>query len=635
MKNIITNIVSIALIIWIGMSEVIAQQIIFDQGIRAGEITAFPVINKPNDYYYLSDKIVLSKHANGQPQFSFIKYAKNTDSETTSTSFSESNKAGGVLHALVELSVSEEIKSEAERELRRVNPNAKLLGPIIYKSGRISIISSIIGEDGSLTQKVVGIGSAPILEGQKAAVSVLLTKEGADILWATFQTPTPDLSFQFEMDAKGFLSPKRVKIEADFEQIYKHTSFEAAVVTPVLAAEIKTAFDDLSNSGAIKVEQIGEDADLNKLKETAYNQLVNLMFDKVGGQSVANLNAILPNQKSMLDRATEMLGKARTEARTENARLRTEATARAERNRRARERSRSAMDSIYRARGVSYKAVNQPTSVDDEPDVNEVPIPGLAVAASFQMKQIKRTGKYVIDLNKYTEDVKSFPFAENIGGFIAGCTSCFNRINIEEDLYKQRDIQASLSDISSDDFGPYISNVEVLLQKKHQNGEVTNANAIISKNTFNTKANLFIMQYGWKGDDDRAKWLKYNYKTRWTFSGGHVVENVWKEQEFGTIPLSPPLVKKDIYVEIDPTFAQENNIRAAEVKIYYKIGERESQKLIKLNISNNEMSKSVQIILPKDTDDYKFEMVLFVKGSAPIKKAKTLSNFGSIYIDSL
>ena len=31
-----------------------------------------------------------------------------------------------------------------------------------------------------------------------------LTKLGAKILWESFQTPTPDISFSFEMDVTGF-----------------------------------------------------------------------------------------------------------------------------------------------------------------------------------------------------------------------------------------------------------------------------------------------------------------------------------------------------------------------------------------------------------------------------------------------
>jgi hypothetical protein len=107
-------------------------------------------------------------------------------------------------------------------------------------------------------------------------------------------------------------------IEADFERIYQHEAINAAVVSPVMAAEIKMAFDELFDSGAIRLTQIGEDEELNKLKETAYKQLMNLMFDKVGGTGIPQLNKLLPkNKKGMLDRATEMLAKARKEARDE------------------------------------------------------------------------------------------------------------------------------------------------------------------------------------------------------------------------------------------------------------------------------------------------------------------------------
>jgi hypothetical protein len=244
-----------------------AQQILFDKGIRAGALTVFPELSNPDNYYYLSDKIQVSKHPDGSPEFSFMRYVRNTAPGNTTNAITETNQAGGVLHVLVNLAVPEEMIREARQELLRINGSAKLMGPIIFKSGKVAVISSVIGDNGELTRKVVGLGSAPILEGEKAAVSVLLTKEGADILWATFQTATPDLSFQFEMDVRGYLSPKNIKIEANFDQIYKHRTIEAAAVSPVFALEIKDAFDDLSNSGAIKVTQVGEDEGLNKLKE--------------------------------------------------------------------------------------------------------------------------------------------------------------------------------------------------------------------------------------------------------------------------------------------------------------------------------------------------------------------------------
>jgi hypothetical protein len=110
-----------------------------------------------------------------------------------------------------------------------------------------------------LVKQVLGLGNAPVLDGQKAAVSIQLTKQGAKILWESFNTVTPDVSFTFEMEVKGYRSPKKALIEANFDQIYDHKRFAAGVATTFLAAEIKASFDDLVRSGAIKVTQIGED----------------------------------------------------------------------------------------------------------------------------------------------------------------------------------------------------------------------------------------------------------------------------------------------------------------------------------------------------------------------------------------
>ncbi|TAE55408.1 MAG: hypothetical protein EAZ89_05640 [Bacteroidetes bacterium] len=611
----------------------LGQQILFDKGVRIGQLTAFPEISNPNNYYYLPDKIEVAKHPDGKPMFSFIRYVRNSaPAAGSAAAVSEASNAGGVLHVLVNLNVSPEVIRESERELQRKFGSARIIGPVIYKSGKIALISSVIGTDGEMTQKVVGIGNAPIMEGQKAAVSVLLTKQGADILWATFQTPTPDLSFAFEMDARGYLSPKNVRIEADFEQIYRNQTIEAAVVSPVLAAEINLAFEQLSNSGAIKVTQIGEDADLNKLKETAYNQLVNLMFDRVGGQSATDLNSVLPgNNRSMLDRATDMLSRARTEAREENNRAEEAAAA----ERRARSNARRAILDEYRSRGQTAPAWLRDTTGTPTDNVQRVPVPSFAIAASFRLKEVRRTGKYLIDLNKYTEDQRTFPFSENVGNVLKTCPTCFSSVNLDDPLYKQRDIHVRLVDVNNEDFGTYISSVEVLMRKKHENGEITNGNVIISKEAFNTLGNDFPMQYGWKGDNNRDKWLNYEYRTRWVFSGGFSVETEWKPVQFASIDLDPPLSKKTIYVEMDPDMISAENIRAAEIKLYYKNGDKENVKTVNIKASDNILSKSVELVLPRSAEDYQYEITWFVKGKEPFKTARKSSNLGSLYLYSL
>jgi len=75
---------------------------------------------------------------------------------------------------------------------------------------------------------VVGVGNAPILDDQKAAISIQLTKLGSKLLWESFHTATPDISFSFEMTLDGYNAPKRALLEAHFDQIYEHQSFAAA-----------------------------------------------------------------------------------------------------------------------------------------------------------------------------------------------------------------------------------------------------------------------------------------------------------------------------------------------------------------------------------------------------------------------
>ncbi len=320
----ITIIIQIACLVGLALTPIKSQQILLDKPVRAGELILFPEISNESNYYYLADKPRLALHPDGNPQFSFTRYVKNELSDgSKNTAILESNFGGGIVHALVELSVSDDQRREAQSALRRIDGDGKIVGPVIFKSGTVALISAIANERGDMVEQIIGLGNAPILENQKSAVAVQLNKIGSKILWETFNTPTPDFSINFEMEVEGYLSPKRVLIEADFERVYNHKAFEAAATTPILSAEISAAFDELHDEGAIKVTQIGTDEQLDRLKETAYNQLINLMFDKIGGTGVPQMNQILPgnNQPSMLERATTSLNRARQETRQENQRI--------------------------------------------------------------------------------------------------------------------------------------------------------------------------------------------------------------------------------------------------------------------------------------------------------------------------
>jgi hypothetical protein len=625
----------------------LGQQIVLDKPVRVGELTVFPEVSNPNNYYYLPDKIRLGRHQNGLPQFSFIRYVNNVRTVAGSDDAKEGD-GGGIVHALIELSVSPAQLTKAQTSLAKINRAGKIIGPIIYKSGTVALISSIARPGGDRAPQILGLGTAPILDGQKCAISVQLNKSNAKLLWETFKTPTPDFSISFEMQLEGYLSPKRVLIEADLDKVYSNRTFEAAVATPVLAAEIQDALEELTETRVIKVTQIGEDEGLNAIMQTAYSQIINQLFDRTGGSGVPDLNQLSSggaNRTSMLDRATTMLRDARQEAREENQRrgeLRQQQRAvenqvRSEASTRRNERMNAS------GRRITPPPANQRRSADSTESTgasiagggqsvpDDVPIPSLAVAASFQLKRVRQTGKYVVDLNKYTSDIRTMRFDENIGS--PNCEECFREVNLDDPLMKQREIHAHIDGLNAEDFTKYINFVNVVMRKKHQNNEITLDEIQIQRSKFNESGNDFKMLYGWKGDDNRIKWLNYEFKSKWSFFGGKVVETDWKSTEFGSLALTPPFGRKNIFIEVDPDFAAAEGLRALEINIYSEIAGSKETKKVSLKVSQNELSRTAELLLPRDIDNYEYDITYLLKGKEPKLSSKKTSTSGMLYVD--
>ena len=186
-----------------------AQEVVIDRQVRAGELTLFPSATHPDEYFYVADKARLATHDDGLPEFSFLRYV-----EPSVTAETDTDKAagGGIVHAVVELGVPDDVLDDARSELRRVNPNGRIIGPVAFKSGTFALISSFATAGSEFTEQVLGVGKAPVLENAKAAVSLSLTRKGAEVLWESFHSGTPDISFSFEMDIDGFRSPMQARI---------------------------------------------------------------------------------------------------------------------------------------------------------------------------------------------------------------------------------------------------------------------------------------------------------------------------------------------------------------------------------------------------------------------------------------
>jgi len=643
-----------------------AQQILLDKPVKAGELTVFPDLNNENVYYYVSDKPKLATDASGKPQFSFLRYVENVRSGADQPEARE-GEGGGIVHALVSLSVSQDQIRDAQRELQRIKPGARIEGPVVYKSGKFGLVSSFKDPQGNLSKQVVGLGNAPILDGEKAAVSMQLTKLGSKILWESFQTPTPDISFTFEMDVTGFRSPHRAVIEANFDQIYEHQSFGAGLASTYLAAEIKAAFDDLQRKGAIKLTQVGTDEKLEALITTAYNKIAEMMFSPLGGTGTPSLQSLAgagTGGGSLLDRATNMLAKNREEAKAESERIRRE-------NREAEERDRargyvptgtqpqaaptpgaaagappaSGETGPHISPAAREKGIGPPTS---EPPrggptgtvpsrQQEASVPSFAVVAAFEIKRIRQQGIFRIDLNKYTTDNLTLRFDENIGDLrsLRGDAGHFREVNLDDPLYRQREIVAFVDGLNAQDFGQYINFVSLRMRKKHAGGEETNDEVRVDRNNFNRQGNNFKLLYGWKGDNDRRRWMDYEYQAVWSFFGGKLVEQAWKASTAAAINLAPPYQRRSVDVQADPTAIADAGVRTVTVKVFYDLGSGEQVKQVTLNPAKGQLSEKIEFMLPAEKVDYSYEIVWRLKGDRTISSGRKSRSDAILFVDEL
>jgi hypothetical protein len=706
------------------VSPATAQQILLDEPVRAGEIVLFRDLNDAKAYYYAPTRPRLAKDANGRPQFSFFRWVENTRSGAKDADVREGD-GGGIIHALVTFGVPKELLREAERDLQRQRPGARIAGPIVPKSGTFALVSTVTDpKDGKskLATQVVGVGNAPLLDGDKAAVSILLNKSGAEILWAQFQTPTPDISFSFEIDVSGFLAPKRAVIEANLDEVLKHDAFNVGIAGNWFAGEIKGVFDDLRRRNVIKITQVGEDEAMNTLVTYAYNKLVDMLFDKtsagVGG--ITADPAAAAGGEGMLTRATAQLEAARKASegvRTqnegidkENAKrkaLRDEA-ANAEKKERglrselaeaeaAAAAARSAADAaqaesqkldaaakaaeakdptaaapvrekataaaarateaagkitaadarvaelktkVETARTEAQSARKAATEAGPDQQPRDVPSePGFAIVGSYTLKRSRATGMFRLDLNKYLPETRHFRFDENIGDLraLVNDTGHFRQVNLDDPLYRQREIVAAVDGVNAEDFGQFVNFVSLRMRKKHDGGELTNDEIRIDRKNFNQEGNTFKLLYGWKGDKSRAKWMDYEYQAVWSFFGGYQVEQPWTAASASAINLAPPVQRRVVELHADKTLLADQGVRSITVKVFYKPAPDapEQVRQVTLNAAAEAVAGRLEFISPRDVLDYDYEITWRLTGNRTATSGRQTTSSTILHVDEV
>jgi hypothetical protein len=219
------------------------------------------------------------------------------------------------------------------------------------------------------------------------------------------------------------------------------------------------------------------------------------------------------------------------------------------------------------------------------------------------MKRIKRSGKMVYNMNNFRTETQAFAMAENIGDIYKrykNDSKIFRAITIDDPVFKQREIIVTLDGQDASTFTKYLNFVTVKMKKRHQGGETTTGEIVVTPDTFNSSGNNFSMTYGWKDDSDRTAWLNYEYQAIWSFYGGVEIRTPWTDTDSPMLALRPPYHYRTVSIEGDGNTLTDEEVRHGVVTFSCRLGDRHITEQV--TIRNNGPAPAIMLDIPEDSD---------------------------------
>ena len=242
-----------------------------------------------NAYYYVPQYPRLAMKDDSTYDLLFIKYVG-----------ANAATSGGLFHALVEFTLPQSAVDSLERDLRRENPAAKVVGPVplipatsdaAEGVGGFQVISTTLGDSG-FRSSLVTSGGTPVTPGSQAPIAANLKPQGATLLWSSLQSPTSDVSIAIRAYYQAVAEGYNAKVTADVSTIYEHFSRVTNNQAGYKRRQIRNIVDSLQQSSALKVEVLDRTvgtsvkaADMDAILTLVTDKLVEVMFDHQTGWS--------------------------------------------------------------------------------------------------------------------------------------------------------------------------------------------------------------------------------------------------------------------------------------------------------------------------------------------------------------
>lgn len=496
-----------------------------------------------NLYYYIPQYPRMATREDGSLEFMFIKYVGKGNGAN-----------GGLFHALIEFTLPQNEVTKLQDTLRIVlnNDNARIAGPVPLEQvkdgekglGSFQVVSSVLNNttgENSFTQTVITSGHAPFQPGSKAAIAACLNQDGATLLWESLNGRTSDVSVTLSGYYEAFVQAYNATVTAEVNSVYEHYSRLSNFQEGYTRDQVRRISDQLVQDQVLKIESfdrtatLGVKADeLKAILSLVTDKLIELMFDVKAGW------AKVPDRETAVE-SDQIKGR--------------------------------------QERGYFWQVFGGKEDAEYYSDNQFV----------LKRREDIRTNRFYLNLSQSTTVKVPVYASGNLGGIYTmmqedpeSLDAYFKVVNMDDADFQKREISFLLDGEFAESFNEIFNFVTVNFRKKYPEGtnDVTSDILFTRANIESTSgAKPMTTAYPRLGIASSEDWLNYEYRVVWNLKGSnHSIrdphsESQWKEANTPGVNLIPPLKRRKVSVEVDPSaFADTTTASTVVVRFFVVLG---------------------------------------------------------------
>jgi len=536
----------------------------YDQGQRIIDgVQLLQDAQDPLVYYYIPQFPRLATKDDGSYELLCLKYIGAGD-----------QASGGLLHALIEFTLPDEVLEQLENSLEREVPGARLGGPVPLMQaveeganggvGSFEVVSAILGDqDGeqAFTRTLVTSGKAPLSPGSKAVVAALLNQEGATLLWDSLTGPTSDVSVSIHAYYEAAVQAYNARVVANVETVYNHFSRIQNQAGGYNKTEMRKVVDDLQRDGTLDIQvldrtkALGVDAgDLEGILQIVTDKLTELMFNAESGWAKD------PEREAAVE-AGQIKGRQEP----------------------------GFLHSLFSSGDDSeYYTDNQ-----------------------YVLKRREDITRNTFTINLSRESTIKVPVdtAGNLGGLygdLGGDDKYFRIVNLDDPDFEKRTVHFQIDGNFLDSFQDTINSVSVNFRKRYDGDRPDVVrNLVFSHEDVAGGKTIDEITFARLGEAD-ADWTEYEYQVRWSLRDGPTVpvparEDQWIATADAAISLTPPFSRREVEIEADRQLLTDSGVSTSVVEFAVVLGEEpKMQKRVTLRAGDAESVSRVALYSDRD-----------------------------------